>query len=262
VRKRFLFSHFLAVLALFSCACGPAVPAGIPQYGYEVVHTYPHDPNAFTEGLFYDGGFLYESTGLEGHSSVRKVRLETGEVLQKHDLLPTYFGEGIVKWKDKLIQLTYKTETGFVYNFNTFDVDRAFTYPGEGWALTHDGKRIIMSDGSPELRFWDPETLKETGRITVTDQGQPVKNVNELEWIKGEIFANIWMTNRIARIDPATGKVIGWIDLTGILSLSDPTSQEIHEMNGIAYDAKTDRIFVTGKNWPKLFEIRLVRKSE
>ncbi len=260
--KRVLFNHFLAVLAFTYCACAPAVPAGIPEYGYEIVHTYPHDPTAFTEGLFFDGGFLYESTGLEGHSTVRKERLETGEVVEKRDLLPMYFGEGIVRWKDKLIQLTYKTEAGFVYNFQTFEPLSSFEYPGEGWALTHDGKRIIMSDGTPELRFWDPETLKETGRITVTDQGQPVKDVNELEWIKGEIFANIWQTDKIARIDPATGKVVGWIDLTGLLSPSDDVPGQTDVLNGIAYDAKNDRIFVTGKKWPKLFEIRLVKKEK
>jgi glutamine cyclotransferase len=262
VAKRVLFNHFLAFVALTYCGCAPAVPAGIPEYGYEIVHAYPHDPTAFTEGLFFDDGFLYESTGLEGHSDVRKVRIETGELVQKHALLPMYFGEGIVRWKDKMIQLTYKTETGFVYDFKTLEPQTNFEYPGEGWALTHDGKRIIMSDGTPELRFWDPETLKETGRITVTDQGQPVKDVNELEWIKGEIFANIWQTDKIARIDPVTGKIVGWIDLTGLLSPADQASGQTDVLNGIAYDAKTDRIFVTGKKWPKLFEIRLVKKEK
>jgi glutaminyl-peptide cyclotransferase len=261
VVKRVLFNHFLAVLALTFCACGPSVPAGIPTYTYQVVHAYPHDPEAFTEGLFYDGGFLYESTGLEGHSSVRKVRLETGEIVEKHDLLPTYFGEGIVRWKDKMMQLTYKTEVGFIYDFKTFEVQKAFDYKGEGWALTTDGKRIIMDDGTPEIRFWDPETLQETGRITVTDQGQPVKDVNELEWIKGEIFANIWQTDKMARIDPVTGKVAGWIDMTGLLSPSDVGNSHPDVLNGIAYDAKNDRIFVTGKKWPKLYEIRLILKK-
>ncbi len=255
--KRNIFKHLLAVLALTIWACGPSTPAGVPTYTYEVVHTYPHDPEAFTEGLFFDGGFLYESTGLEGHSSVRKVKLETGEVIQKHDLLPNYFGEGIVRWKDRMLQLTYQTQVGFIYNFNSFDVEKAFDYKGEGWALTTDGKRILMDDGTADIRFWDPETLQETGRITVTDQGQPVKNLNELEWIKGEIFANIWQTDKIARIDPVTGHVIGWIDLTGIL----PPTPGADVLNGIAYDAATDRIFVTGKKWPKLFEIRLVQKK-
>jgi glutamine cyclotransferase len=252
---------FLIVLALLTCGCGPEEPRGIPEYGYEVVHAYPHDPQAFTEGLFYSGGFLYESTGMEGHSSIRKVTLETGEIVQKRDI-PMYFGEGIVNWKDQLIQLTYKTQAGFVYGFATFDLQRRFEYPGEGWALTQDGKRIIMSDGTPQLRFWDPETLKETGRITVTDQGQPVNHVNELEWIKGEIYANVWMTNRIARIDPASGKVSGWINLEGLLSPGDQIAGQTDVLNGIAYDAKGDRLFVTGKKWPKVFEIRLVKKAK
>jgi glutamine cyclotransferase len=257
VAKRYLFNHFVAAVAVSLGSCGSPAPAVVPTYSYQVVHAYPHDPEAFTEGLFFDEGFLYESTGLEGHSSIRKVRLETGEVVQKHDLLPTYFGEGIVRWKNRMIQLTYTTQIGFLFDFGTFDIEKSFDYKGEGWALTQDGKRIIMSDGTPQIRFWDPETLQETGRITVTDQGQPVKNVNELEWIKGEIFANIWQTDRIARIEPGTGRVVGWIDLTGLL---DQRDGQPDVLNGIAYDAKTDRIFVTGKKWPKLYEIRLIKK--
>src|SRR5579872_6674435 len=200
-----------------TCACGPAAPPEPTQYGYQVVRVYPHDRTAFTEGLFYLDGFLYESTGLERESSLRKVRLETGEVIRKYHIPGQYFGEGIVNWKDRLIELTYRTQVGFVYDLAGFTLQRQFTYPGEGWALTQDGKRILMSDGTPEIRFWDPETLAETGRITVTDQGEPVKNVNELEWIKGEIYANIWTEDRIARIDPASGRVVGWIDMRGLL---------------------------------------------
>ena len=251
-----------AVAIAFVClsACGGGAAAGIPEYGFQIVHAYPHDPAAFTEGLFYVNGFLYESTGLEGKSSVRKIKPETGEVVQKHELPPQYFGEGIINWKDRLIQLTYKSEIGFVYDFATFDFRSQFEYTGEGWALTQDGKRILMSDGTPEIRFWDPETLKETGRITVTADGQPVKNVNELEWVKGEIYANVWLTNRVARIDPATGKVVGWIDLTGLLSPEEIAGGQTDVLNGIAYDAKADRLFVTGKLWPKLFEIKLTTK--
>lgn len=249
------------IAALTACACGPASQTGVPEYGYEVVHTYPHDPGAFTEGLFYLDGFLYESTGLEGQSSIRRVRLETGEVVQKIDIPDRYFGEGIVNWKDRLIQLTYKTQVGFVYDLSSFAFERQFQYPGEDWALTQDGKRILMSDGSPQIRFWDPETLKETGRITVADEGEPVKNVNELEWIKGEIYANVWMQDRIARIDPVSGKVVGWINLTGILDLRDRVAGQTDVLNGIAYDSKGERLFVTGKKWPKLFEIRLVKKT-
>jgi glutaminyl-peptide cyclotransferase len=243
--------------ALFACGCGSASSGTneIPVYSYEVVHTYPHDPTAFTEGLFYLNGFLYESTGKEGESSIRKVKLETGEVLQKHDIPEAYFGEGIIAWKDKLIEMTWRTEIGWVYDLNTFKMLREFHYPGEGWALTTDGKRLIMDDGTPQIRFWDPETLQETARLTVTADGEPVQKLNELEWVKGEIYANIWETDRIARIDPKTGKVVGWIDLTGILGVPEPDV-----LNGIAYDAKNDRLFVTGKYWPKLFEIKLVKR--
>ena len=247
--------------ALGTCACGPAAQPEAAQYGYEVIRVYPHDRTAFTEGLFYLDGFLYESTGLERESSIRKVRLESGEVVQKYEIPDEYFGEGIINWKDRLIELTYRTQVGFVYSLAGFGLQRQFAYTGEGWALTQDGKRIIMSDGTPEIRFWDPETLQEIGRITVTDQGRPVKNVNELEWIKGEIYANIWTEDRIARIDPAKGKVLGWIDLAGLLNPADRIEGYTDVLNGIAYDAQGDRIFVTGKRWPKLFEIRVVKKS-
>ena len=249
-----------ALLAVW--AVSPAFAAGVPVYGYEVVHAFPHDRHAFTEGLFYLNGFLYESTGRTQESSVRKVKLETGERLQLHQLPGQYFGEGIVKWNDKLYQLTWQTGVGFIYDFNTFAVKGEFHYPGEGWAFTTDGEQIYMDDGSAQIRIWDPETLKETGRITVTDEGKPMEKLNELEWVKGEIFANIWETNRIARIDPKTGKVVGWIDLTGLLKPGDidPEHADANVLNGIAYDAARDRLFVTGKCWPKVFEIKLVRK--
>ena len=246
--------------ALAACACGPASQAGsIPEYGYEVVKAYPHDPGAFTQGLLYLDGYLYEGTGLNGRSSIRKVKLETGEVVQKRDVPEAYFGEGIVNWKDRLLEITWKTEVGFVYDLNNFSPLREFKYPGEGWGLTQDGKRIIMSDGSSQLRFWDPETLRESGRITVSAGGEKIDQLNELEWVKGEIFANIWQTDRIARINPANGQVTGWIDLTGILTRADRLGSE-DVMNGVAYDAKGDRLFVTGKQWPKLFEIKLVKR--
>ena len=250
----------IVAAALAASACGPASEAEtVPEYTFRVVHSYPHDPMAFTEGLFYWKGDLYESTGLEGQSTIRKIKLETGEVLQELDLPEAYFGEGIVNWKDKLIQLTYRTEVGFIYDFATFRKTGEFHYHGEGWALTTDGKHIIMSDGSPQLRFLDPETLSEQSRLTVTDRGQPVTYLNELEWIKGEIYANIWQSDRIARIDPANGKVVGWIDLTGLLIGPDRTPHA-EVLNGIAYDAAHDRLFVTGKYWPKLFEIKLIRR--
>jgi glutaminyl-peptide cyclotransferase len=235
--------------------------AAIPLYGVKVVHAYPHDRGAFTEGLFYLDGWLYESTGQGVRPAVRKVELATGKVALGRDIAPVFFGEGIVAWKGRLIQLTWQNHIGFIYDLKTFAPLGSFTFPGEGWALTTDGRRIIMSDGTPQLRFLDPATLKETGpRLTVTADGIPVKNVNELEWVKGEIWANIWMTNRIARIDPASGKVVGWIDLTGLMRPRAVGDDPDAVANGIAYDAEHDRLFVTGKLWPKLFEITLVRR--
>lgn len=244
----------LALIIFSTVSC-----AAIPVYGYKVVHVYPHDTSAYTEGLFYKDGFLYESAGQYGESSVRKVQLDTGEVLQRQPVPPQYFGEGIVDWKSHLIQLTWKSGTGFVYDLDGFKLRHTFSYPGEGWALTRDSRHIYMSDGSAVLRILDPESLATTGSIMVTDDGVPVTNLNELEWVKGEIYANIWLTHRIARIDPASGHVVGWIDLAGLLDtskLADPDDV----LNGIAYDAAHDRLFVTGKRWPQLFEIKLVKK--
>jgi glutaminyl-peptide cyclotransferase len=232
--------------------------ASVPVYGYDIVNTYPHDTSAFTEGLFYLNGYLYESTGLEQHSSIRKVRLETGEVLQRRDVPAQYFGEGIVNWKDQLISLTWKSHLGFVYDLKSFQPQRQFSYEGEGWALTQDGKQILMSDGTPEIRLLNPQTLLPTGRIQVTLDGKPLPNINELEWVKGEIYANVWLTNRIARIDPKTGNVVGWIDLTGLAPKPEDTPDPQNDvLNGIAYDAKHDRLFVTGKRWPSIYEISL-----
>ena len=253
-------SCILAIVAATACAwsCGTSPEAGgIHEYTYQVVHAYPHDPTAFTEGLFYLNGFLYEGTGIEKESDIRKVKLETGEVVQRHVIPPEYFGEGIVAWKDKLLEMTWKGEMGWIYDLATFDVKGEFHYPGEGWALTQDGKRIIMDDGTPQLRFWNPETLQETGRMTVTADGQPVQYLNELEWVKGEIYANVWHSDRIARIDPNNGHVVGWVDLTGLWPGSD---HDVKTLNGIAYDASGDRLFVTGKLWPNVFEIRLVKR--
>lgn len=249
-------SYALALIALVSSA---SIHAATPVYGYRVVHVYPHDTSAYTEGLFYKDGYLYESTGEAGESTVRKVELETGKVLQRHDVPDAYFGEGIVDWNHELIQLTWKSELGFVYDLASFRQQRTFRYPGEGWALTRDSKHLYMSDGSPVLRVLDPDTLTATGSIMVTDNGEPVTNLNELEWVKGEIYANVWMTNRIARIDPATGHVTGWIDLSGLLDVSRLPDPGNDVLNGIAYDEQHDRLFVTGKRWPKLFEITLVK---
>lgn len=244
-----------ALLSVGSLA--PVQAEGARTDGFTVVKTYPHDPGAFTQGLLWRDGYLYESTGLHGRSSVRKVTLETGVPEQERLIDSRHFGEGLVDWKDRLINLTWQDQMGFIFDINSFERVGEFSYPGEGWGLTRDQTRIIMSDGTSALRFLDPETLKETGRIQVTDGGKPVDNLNELEWVKGEVLANIWQTDRIARIDPATGKVKGWIDLTGLLSAADQAGGHVDVLNGIAYDAATDRLFVTGKLWPKLFEIRL-----
>jgi glutaminyl-peptide cyclotransferase len=232
-------------------------PAAVPEYGYEVAHSYPHDPTAFTEGLFYLNGYLYESTGLEGHSTIRKVRLETGEVLEKRSVPAEYFGEGIVNWKDRLISLTWKSGVGFVYDLKTFKPERRFTYEGEGWALTQDGTQIYMSDGSADIRVLNPQTLLPTRRIHVTLDGRPIDNLNELEWVQGEIYANVWRTNWILRIDPRDGHVVGAVNLAGLLSAAEVVPGQTDVLNGIAYDAARDRLFVTGKNWPKVFEIKL-----
>jgi glutamine cyclotransferase len=233
--------------------------SNLPLYGYTIVNTYPHDRDAFTEGLFYQDGFLYESTGLEGRSSIRKVKLETGEVVQRKDIEDKYFGEGIVTWGSELFELTYTTGIGFVYDRQTFTRKRSFTYQGEGWAFTKDAQGLVMSDGSDMLRFLDPATLKERKpRLRVTAGGLPVKNVNELEFVKGEILSNVWMTDYIARINPDNGRVAGWVDLSTLLSGRDRVGADV--LNGIAYDEARDRLFVTGKLWPKLFEIKIVKK--
>src|SRR5918993_2975109 len=229
-------------------------PASAPVSRYEIVKIYPHDRDAFTQGLVFADGILYEGTGRNGSSNIRKVKLETGEVLQMQKLESEYFGEGIALVGNSLIQLTWQSGVGFVYDKNTFQRTRTFNYKGEGWGLTYDGTRVIMSDGTPTLRFLDPQTLKQTGTIQVRDGGAPVDDLNELEVVKGEIFANVWQQDRIARINPKTGAITGWIDLSGLLDPRDAANVDV--LNGIAYDAATDRLFVTGKLWPKLFEIR------
>jgi glutamine cyclotransferase len=233
-----------------------------PQYSYRVIKTYPHDNSAFTQGLEYRDGFLYEGTGLPGRSSVRKVDLATGRVVQKYDLPQPFFGEGITVLNGQIFEITYTTQTGFVYDKASFDrgPKANFSYPGEGWGLTNDGKQIYMSDGSSQIRVWDPATLKEVRRITVKDGTQSIAELNELEFVRGEIFANVWHQDRIARISPTDGRVLGWIDLTDILPKAERTNPEA-VLNGIAYDATGDRLFVTGKLWPRIFEIKLVSKK-
>lgn len=260
-----LDAHRLALWLLCGFAAlplpGRAAPAAIPVYTYQVVRSFPHDKEAFTQGLFYKDGALYESTGLQGQSSVRKVRIATGEVLRKVDLPADVFGEGITAWGNRLIALTWQSQVGFVLDLQSFAITRRFSYAGEGWGITHDTRRLIMSDGSAELRFLDPQTLREVRRLRVTAAGQPVDRLNELEWVDGHILANIWQTDRIARIDPKTGQVTAWIDLGGLLPVPYRIADHTDVLNGIAYDAAARRLFVTGKRWPRLFEIRLVKPA-
>lgn len=247
----------LAVLSSFSVAS-----AAQPRiYGYEIVKEYPHDPLAFTQGLFFQNGYLYEGTGQYGESSLRRVELETGKVLKRHHLPDNVFGEGVAPWKGDIVALTWKNGAGFVFDADSFEKERDFTYDGEGWGLTQDGARLIMSDGTADLRFLDPETLAETGRVTVTYGGKTLGALNELEWIDGEVFANVWRTDVIARIDPETGYVVGLIDMRGLRDRLGPDAAGVDVLNGIAWDAETGRLFVTGKYWPKLFEIRLVERK-
>lgn len=234
----------------------PSTPLPVPLYTYQVVHEFPHDPTAFTQGLDYVDGILIEGTGRRGQSTLRRVDLDTGQVLQSLRLPDQLFGEGVTVLGDKIYQLTWQENIGFVYDRETFALLDTFSYPTEGWGLTHDGQRLIMSDGTANLYFLDPMTLQEIGRVEVRDPHGPVTLLNELEYVEGEVFANVWRTDWIARIDPGTGQVTGWIDLAGLLQPED-MAQPVDVLNGIAYDEATGRLFVTGKLWPKLFEIRL-----
>jgi glutaminyl-peptide cyclotransferase len=264
----------LVTLGLLAVSCShcskpPTVPT-LPDtthsdttvviYTYKIVNVFPHDPYAFTEGLVFENGFLYEGTGSYGGSSVRKVRLETGEVLQIHRMPTIYFGEGIAIYQNRIIQLTFTSRVGFIYDKTTFDSLDAFYYPTEGWGLTYDGTHLIMSDGTSMLRFWNPVTLEQVDSIQVFDDTLAVRQLNELEYVKGKIYANVWKSNRIAIISPQTGRVQGWIDLSGILtSVAQIPYPDV--LNGIAYDKDTDRLFVTGKYWSELFEIQIVPKT-
>jgi glutamine cyclotransferase len=253
VRVKRISSRYL----LFFVFVAALLPAIAQSDSYKVIHAYPHDVDAFTQGLIYVDGHLYESTGRNGKSSLRLVDLSTGKVLQKHDLPSEFFGEGLTDWRSSLIQLTWLNHQGFVYDRFSFSLVKTFHYEGEGWGLTHNDTLLILSDGSAYLRFLDPNSFKVRRRLKVVDEhGQPVENLNELEYIHGEIFANVWQTDLILRVSPATGKVAGRIDLSGLID-----KNELHGagavLNGIAYDSAGDRLFVTGKLWPKLFEIKL-----
>jgi len=257
-----LFAAALSALSLLPAAAHAQTkpPPPLQYYDYTIVRTYPHDPQAFTQGLLFRDGYLYESTGLNGRSSIRKVNLEDGRVLKQKDLPAEYFGEGMTDWKNELISITWQSQKGFVFDLSTFELRRTFTYPGEGWGLARDGRELFMSDGSATVRVLDPATFKEKRRISVTANGVPVQRINELEWIAGELYANLWQSDLIARIDPASGKVVGVIDLSGLLQ-SQGGAGQTDVLNGIAYDAVKKRLFVTGKLWPTLFEIKLVPRA-
>jgi len=240
-------------LAFASAHAAPAAD------GYRVVHAYPHDAQAFTQGLVYVDGHLYESTGLNGQSTLREDDLETGRVIREVSVPSQYFGEGLTNWGNTLIQLTWKAHIAFVYDRGTFHLLRTFHYPWEGWGLTQDGRHLILSDGSATLHFLNPATFAQVRSINVTYNGKPVDELNELEYIHGEIYANVWMTDKIARISPESGKVLGWINLAGLLPAIEIRSNDA-VLNGIAYDAAHNRLFVTGKLWPRLFQIEVVKK--
>ena len=230
-----------------------------PVYTYQVVNTWPHDDEAYTQGLVFHDGQLFESTGLRGESTLRRVELKTGKVKKKVEIAREHFAEGLTIFRDKIFQLTWQSKKGFVYDLKKFKHEGEFTYEGEGWGLTNDGHSLIMSDGTYRIRFLDPASFQVQRTISVFDQGQPLTQLNELEYVNGEIYANVWKTDRIVRIDPTTGKINAWVDMTGLHHKGDEGNVE-NCLNGIAYDAEGDRLFVTGKRWPSLYEIRLVKK--
>lgn len=250
-----LLPSLAAALALL-LQISAATAGSTALYTYKIINTYPHDPQAFTQGLAFDDGFLYEGTGLYGRSTLRKVELTSGKVIRSLRLPERFFGEGIAVLGQQIIQLTWRSKLGFVYDKNNFELQRSFPYPSEGWGLAHDGTRLILSDGTATLHFLDPRNFREIDRVEVFDDAGPVQGLNELEYVRGEIFANVWRSDRIARIAPATGRVTGWIDLSGILPARDREAP-VDVLNGIAYDPARSRLFVTGKLWPKLFEIEL-----
>jgi glutaminyl-peptide cyclotransferase len=254
-RAALLLPLLLTVTAL---AAQQAAPEPIPVDIAQVVKRYPHDPRAFTEGLFIDRGQLFESTGEQGRSSVRQVDLASGKVLKSATIPPPYFGEGIAPWQGQVLSLTWRGEVGFRWDRKTFKKIATFRYEGEGWALTSTPRELVMSDGSDTLRFIDPRTFTVKRTLKVTVQGQPLRQINELEWIDGQIFANVWMTDYAVKIDPVSGKVVGLIDLTALHQAAGAFGED-QVANGIAWDAKKRKLYFTGKEWPALFEVKLVR---
>jgi glutamine cyclotransferase len=272
IRMKKRKSVFLSVAIFLAIASFASVPSAAdnvvnqtqssqsPVYGYKIINVYHHDKTAFTEGLVYDGKTLYESTGLYDNSTLRQVDLTTGRILKLYRLPDEFFGEGLTLWADQLIQLTWQSRIGFVYNKKSFNQTRSFSYPREGWGITSDGQRLIMSDGSDTLYFLNPDTFADTGSIRVMENGNPVNQLNELEYIKGKVYANIYLTSRIAIISPSTGEVTGWIDLQGLVDRENGLG-DVDILNGIAYEADRDLLIVTGKFWPELFEIKIQSKA-
>ena len=253
-----LLCAWVASLVYIATGAGPGHASDAMNYGFRVIHVYPHDPQALTQGLEYHDGFVYEGTGLNGRSTLRKESLQSGKVLQEIHLDSRYFGEGITILHHRIVELTWQAHLGFIYQESSFQLLKTFSYPGEGWGLANDGHDIYMSDGTDQILLLNADTLAEERRFRVHDGAAMVDQLNELEWVEGELYANVWRTDRIARISPSDGRVLGWIDLSGLLAASDKTA-ETDVLNGIAYDALRHRLFVTGKLWPKLFEIEVVK---
>ncbi len=248
----------LFLLVIFTALCDATEPSdNVDKFTYKVIASYPHDPDAYTQGLVIDEGNLFEGTGINGKSSLRRVQLETGEVLQLYKIPTQFFSEGITVFENRIIQLNWKSKFGFVFDKSSFELLQVFTYPYEGWGLTDDGSQLISSDGTATIRFLDPLNFEEERKIEVMDKNGPVINLNELEYVNGMIYANVWRTDRIAIIDPKDGRVTGWIDLTGLLG-KEGDGRPVDVLNGIAYDSDKDSLYVTGKLWPRLFEIQPV----
>lgn len=262
--RRVLQTAWATVLTIGALAALPVDAATLPvspavaRYTLKIVKTYPHDPQAFTEGLFYDHGFLYESTGRNGTSSIRKVNLDSGKVVLSNNVDSSYFGEGITAWGGHIISLTWRSQIGFIWNKSDFQKKSTFQYTGEGWGMTHNAKNLIMSDGTPTVKFLDPNSLKVTKTISVTYGGKPIGNVNELEWVDGEILANVWMQPVIIRINPKSGDIDGVVDLAALPEVANPPADRDAVANGIAYDSEGKRLFITGKLWSHLYQVELV----
>lgn len=246
MRRGRLCALGIALVAVAACARGE-------DWSVEVVASYPHDPGAFTQGLAIEEGRLYESTGQYGASSLRLVDLESGRVERLVNLARSYFGEGIAIAGGRIYQLTWQSRTGIVYDLESFEALERFRYMGEGWGVTYDGEWLVVSDGTPTLRFMDPASFEVVRRVNVADEGRPVARINELEYVDGEVWANIWYEDRIARISPDDGRVLGWLDLAHVWPAAERNREQV--LNGIAYDRDADRLYVTGKNWPRLYEI-------